>query len=161
MTNRWQAPPRDAGVPSSTPSPNRLLDVTPSAIDLLPPALQKDELQKRRAPRVTLASSPPAPRGAPSVLVVCTLEASGTTDTLKGVFTPWAERSYLQRQDGSESPPLVIKAEEANTATSLEIQLVLQNLRRPLQVGDSFPVTFLFDKSGSQRVMVKVKKDAE
>jgi copper(I)-binding protein len=83
------------------------------------------------------------------------------TDTLNAVATPWAERANLVRQDGSESPPLVIKAEEANTATSLEIQLVLQNLRRPLQVGDSFPVTFLFDKSGPQRVMVKVKKQAD
>lgn len=161
MTSTWQPPPRDSGLPSSTPSTNRLLDVTPSAIDLLPPALQQDERKKQMAPRVTLAATTAAPRGATSVLVVCTVEASDVTETLKAVATPWAERAYVVRADGSESPPLVIEAAEPNAATALEIQVMLQNLRRPLQAGDSFPVTFIFDKSGPQRVMVKVKKQVD
>ena len=96
--------------------------------------------------------------------VFLTLKASGTADRVVSVSTPVAEKVELHEtvSEGGvmkmrEAPRLVVSPGEATVLRPGGYHMMLLGLKKPLNRGESFPVTLTFEKAPPVTATVTVQ----
>lgn len=114
--------------------------------------------------QITGAWARATPGGAQTAAAYVTIE-SATGDKLTGVSTPAAQKAgihsmtmnngvmRMRQVDGVDLPP-----EQKVTLKPGGYHIMLQGLAKPLEAGQTFPLTLDFTKAGMKQVMVTVEK---
>jgi copper(I)-binding protein len=88
----------------------------------------------------------------------CVLAIKGDAgDALIGAETPAAERVELRNAAGEAVPAITIEPERPVVLRPGKPYLALVGLKRPLSLGESFPLTLRFDLAGEITVRVMVE----
>jgi periplasmic copper chaperone A len=88
----------------------------------------------------------------------CVLAIKGDgADTLSSAEAPIAARVELRTAAGEAVPAIEIKSGRPVVLRPGKSYLALMGLKRPLKIGDSFPLTLRFDLAGEIAVTVAVE----
>jgi copper(I)-binding protein len=109
------------------------------------------------------AQARPTSPGAAGVVYVTVMNHGTADDTLTGVETPVADTASMHRTSNENGVmkmmPVTALPVPANGAVSFEpggLHIMLEGLRQPLKLGDSFPITLTFKNAGSVKTTVNV-----